>query len=114
MAYAPLAQGLLTGKYGPESRFAPDDRRHRLPHFRAKAWPENLRLLDRMRTIAHRRGGSLSQMAVRWVLDHAAISCAIVGAKTPTQVDDSIGVIGWHLGEDERSYLSDPLVSHRE
>jgi len=106
MPYGPLAQGLLTGKYGPETTFAPTDRRHRLPHFGKEAWSRNMRLLGRMRTIAHVHEKTLPEIALRWVLDHPAVSCVIAGAKSPAQVDSNLGALGWRFTPSERAYLA--------
>jgi aryl-alcohol dehydrogenase-like predicted oxidoreductase len=100
-AYGPLAQGLLTGKYGYETRFAPDDRRHRLSHFQEPALQKNLQRFERMRGIGMRYHKSPTQTAIRWVLEHPAISCAIVGAKSPAQIEENAGALDWHLSQED-------------
>lgn len=107
LVYGTLAQGLLTGKYSPESRFDGDDRRHRLPHFSEKAWPTNLRIIDRVRRVCARYGKEPAQVAVRWVLSNPAVSCAIVGAKSPAQVDSNVGALGWELSPEDQRYLAE-------
>jgi len=106
ISYGPLAQGLLTGKYGPETTFAPNDRRHRLPHFCKDAWPKNLQLLDRMEKTAQAHGKTLAQVALRWVLDQPEINSVITGAKSPVQVEGYLGALGWQLSQAEREYLA--------
>lgn len=106
VVYGPLAQGLLTGKYGASHRFGTDDRRHRLPHFREEKIAESLRAVQRLREIGARRECSPAQVAIRWALDHPAVSCAVVGAKSPDQVKDNVQALGWKLELEERSYLS--------
>ena len=107
LAYGPLAQGLLTGKYGLDTHFGQDDRRHRLPHFQEKAIAQNLRIVDRLREVGERHQRSPAQVAIRWVLDYTAISCAITGAKSPLQIEDNVMATGWSLAQDECRYLSD-------
>jgi aryl-alcohol dehydrogenase-like predicted oxidoreductase len=107
LAYGTLAQGLLTGKYGRASRFDSNDRRHRLPHFQADALEINLRLVERIRTMSEQHRHSPTQIAIRWVLDTSSIASVIVGAKTPTQIEENVEVMSFKLNETQRKWLSD-------
>jgi len=107
IAYGPLAQGLLTGKYDLNSRFGQDDRRHRLPHFQGKALVENLRIVDRLKEMGERHQKSPAQVAIRWVLDYTSVTCAIAGTKSPPQIEENVGALGWSLAQDECRYLAD-------
>jgi aryl-alcohol dehydrogenase-like predicted oxidoreductase len=51
VAYGPLAQGLLTGKYGADAKFDSDDRRSRLSHFQKETLKENLASVERLEVI---------------------------------------------------------------
>jgi aryl-alcohol dehydrogenase-like predicted oxidoreductase len=101
MAYGPLAQGMLSGKYGKNSRFAPGDRRCRLPQFSAKCWERNDRVLETLRRIAVLHGRSPSQVAIRWVLDSGLVDAVVIGAKKPAQVESNLGAFGWSLKPSE-------------
>ena len=101
MCYGPLAQGLLTGKYGADSRFGLDDRRHRLPHFHQGFLERSRSTFEHMNQVAARHGKTITQVALRWVLDHPGVSSVVVGAKTPQQLDENLGAIGWSLAPDE-------------
>lgn len=105
LAYGPLAQGLLAGKYEESARFGTDDRRSRLPHFQAERISRHLAVVDRLRELGRRFHKTPSQLALRWVLDAPCVACAIVSAKTPAQVEDNVGACGWCLQGDERAYL---------
>lgn len=107
IAHGPLAQGLLTGKYDLNSRFGQDDRRHRLPHFQGKALVEHLRIVDRLKEVGERHQRSPAQVAIRWLLDYTSVTCAITGAKSPPQIEDNVGAVGWSLAQDECRYLAD-------
>ncbi len=95
LAYGPLAEGLLAGKYSGMSRFDTDDRRSRLPHFQGDAFRQNLARADRVRQVAESGSKSPVQVAVNWVLANDAVSAAIVGIKTRAQVEDVAGSVGW-------------------
>jgi aryl-alcohol dehydrogenase-like predicted oxidoreductase len=106
LSYGPLAQGLLTGRHSKQATFPENDRRHRLPHFQTAALEKNILAVSRMKSISDRYGRSLPQMAIRWALDTPGISCTIVGAKRPSQVEDNAGAAGWQLTADDWNELA--------
>jgi aryl-alcohol dehydrogenase-like predicted oxidoreductase len=103
--YGALAQGFLTGKYALYRQFSENDRRHRLPHFQKNLRERGLKLLSRLESQGARLNRTLPQVALRWILDKQDNACAIFGAKSPNQVDDNIGAIGWRLRRDQIQYL---------
>lgn len=105
IAYGTLAQGLLGGRYGPDSRFGDDDRRHRLAHFAPDAWPRNRELLGRLERTARETGHGVAEVAIRWVLEHPSVTCAIVGARSPDQVEANARALGWRLDRGSRQFL---------
>lgn len=107
LAYGPLAQGLLTGKYSADIAFAVDDRRQRLLHFQKDRFAKNLKTVDRLRAIGAKNQYSPTQTAIRWVLDAPGIAGAVVGAKTPKQVEENAGAVGWHIDRRDWKLLAD-------
>lgn len=97
LAYGVLAQGLLTGKYDPSSRFPASDRRSRLPQFQGDAWARTAGLLERVAAAARVHGRTIAQVAIRWVLDQPGVACAIVGARTAAQAESNAMAAGWEL-----------------
>ncbi len=93
IAFTPLAQGMLTGKYLngiPEGSRATQGKSLR-PSFLNDRAIENLRQLN---AIAERRGQTLAQMAIAWVLRDGGITTALIGASRPSQVEDCVGAVG--------------------
>ena len=84
IAYSPLYRGLLTGKYTPETTF--DDSRANNPLFRGEAFATMLQGLAELKPIAAKHSLTLTQLALRWILTHPALSCAIVGIKKPDHI----------------------------
>ncbi len=82
----PLARGLLSGKYGSASRF-PEGDWHR--HGFVGEPEEMLGKIDRLKDLAQARGGSLAELALRWVVRHEGVSAAIPGAKRVEHVRDN-------------------------
>jgi aryl-alcohol dehydrogenase-like predicted oxidoreductase len=105
LVYGPLSQGLLTGKYGSDAYFAANDRRSRLTYFQGQHLAENLKIVRRIGRVGKSYGKLPSQVAIRWVLENPAISCAITGAKSPAQIEENVGALGWHLSQKDRQYI---------
>ena len=98
LARVPLASGLLTGKISIATEFAEDDHRRFNRHGEAFDRGETfsgvdvetaLQAVEELKSIAP-PGVSLAQFALRWILMHDAVSCAIPGARRPSQVDDNV------------------------
>ncbi|MEU8794826.1 L-glyceraldehyde 3-phosphate reductase [Streptomyces sp. NPDC048643] len=110
IAYSPLEQGLLTGRYldgiPEDSRAASDS-----PFLSADTVTEEL--VGRLRTlneIAASRGQSLAQLALAWVLRGGRVTSALIGASSPRQLEDSVAAIGnLEFGADELARI-DELV----
>lgn len=113
LAYGPLAQGLLTGKYDTNTRFAPDDRRHRLPHFQGEQLKKNLSIVSRQGKVGELYHKSTTQVAIRWILENPAISCAIVGAKSPLQIEHNVGAMGWKLPQSHYQFIVNGISATR-
>ncbi len=97
LARVPLASGMLTGKMNLSSQFAPDDHRSfnrngeafdRGETFSGVDYEAGLQAVEQLKSICP-AGMSMAQFALRWILMFDAVSCAIPGAKRPTQVDDN-------------------------
>merc|ERR1712176_1691029 len=101
VAYSPLAQGILSGKYSESN--IPSGARGRIYNesFLRKARP----LLDLMKTIGDDHGGKTrSQVALNWLLTNPDV-VVIPGAKNKEQVEDLMGALGWELDEGEVTEL---------
>jgi myo-inositol catabolism protein IolS len=83
----PLRMGILTGKFTPETSFPEGDIRKNWPQ---EEWfRESLEKVERLRDL-EADDQTLGQLALRFVLDHPAVSVAIPGAKTPEQVEANV------------------------
>jgi myo-inositol catabolism protein IolS len=87
----PLAMGILTGKFSPETRFGPDDfrRRWRENPEEYEVFLDDLAKVEKLRPLAE--GRTLAQLALQFVIAHPAVTAAIPGAKKPKQVRDNAG-----------------------
>ncbi|WP_228811325.1 aldo/keto reductase [Nocardia otitidiscaviarum] len=90
IVYSPLQSGLLTGAFHSDRVLAPDDWRSGSPDFTTDL-PANLALVDALRPIAARYDVSVAEVALAWATAWPGVTGAIVGARTPTQIDGWIG-----------------------
>lgn len=97
LARVPLCSGLLTGKFNAASSFSADDHRQYNRHgeafdvgetFSGVPYSLGLEAVEQLRPLLPAQV-SMAQFALRWILMHDAVSCAIPGAKNPTQVGDN-------------------------
>jgi len=89
IVYSPMQSGLLTDSFTAErvAKLAQDDWRPRSPAFQEPSLSRNIALRDCLRPVAQRHGTTVSAIAVAWTLSWPGLSGAIVGARSPQQVD---------------------------
>ena len=107
ITWGSLGQGILTGKYGPASRFGSDDRRSReiYRNFHGEKLRKNLEIVEAMKPIAREHGVRLGAVAVRFILDRIPGSIALCGVKAPDQL--LTDALGWQLTHREIQILDD-------
>ena len=106
LAYSPMAQGFLTGKFGADHKFAEGDIRAKNRLFQPDMYARVQEALARLRPIAERKGVTLGQLALAWVISHPQ-TCAIAGARNADQStkNASAGLIS--LSEAELSEIDE-------
>ncbi|HSW51074.1 MAG TPA: aldo/keto reductase, partial [Bryobacteraceae bacterium] len=109
IAYSPMKSGLLTGKMTREriARMPPDDFRQRTPSFQEPRLTRNLQLVEVLRNIGARHGRTPGEVAVAWVLRHTAVTAAIVGLRSPAQLEGVRGALSFRLSEKEIGEIAD-------
>jgi aryl-alcohol dehydrogenase-like predicted oxidoreductase len=99
LAYGPLAHGLLGGTVTAATTFAAGDWRATAPAFTGAGFTRNLQVVAELRAFAARRGATIAQLAVAWVLSHPAVQVAIVGARTPAHLAESAAALNLSLSQ---------------
>jgi aryl-alcohol dehydrogenase-like predicted oxidoreductase len=99
IVYSPMQSGLLTGAFSVAraAKLGADDWRSRSPNFTGEGLRKNLALADALRPIAARHETTVAAVAVAWALAWPGVTGAIVGARTPEQVDGWIGAASLEL-----------------
>ncbi|HET8851022.1 MAG TPA: aldo/keto reductase [Ktedonobacteraceae bacterium] len=98
LARVPLASGMLTGKFRPETQFALNDHRNYNRHgeafdqgetFSGVDYETGLQAVEELRKLAP-EGTTMAQFALRWILMFPEVTSAIAGAKNTQQVEDNV------------------------
>ncbi len=112
IAWSPLAQGVLTGKYMPGAKVPADSRAANKTMNRfIKQWlnDETLTAVQALRPIADGAGVKLSQLALAWVLHQRNVTSVIVGATRPEQVHENAAAADVRLSDDVLAAIDSAL-----
>ncbi len=93
IVFSPLAQGLLTDRY---LKGIPKNSRAAKPHGFLKAkdiTEDKIKIIRRLNELAEKRGQTLAQMTLAWILRHNQITSLLVGASRISQIEDAVGVL---------------------
>jgi aryl-alcohol dehydrogenase-like predicted oxidoreductase len=102
LAYGPLAHGLLTGALDEETTFGPGDWRSGAPFFKGQDFHRNLETVRELERFASEElDCSVAQLAIAWILANPAVHVAIVGVRSPSHIEDSVGAAALKLSEDQ-------------
>ncbi len=113
MAYGSLGHGLLTGAFTPETTFDANDWRSRgvffgQPILKGDNFKHNVALVDRIkREVAEPRGVPMSQLALAWVLSNPVVSTALVGSRTPEELQQNLAGAELKLTDEERKTIDE-------
>ena len=118
MGYGSLGHGLLTGAFTAATSFGEASKDWRgggvafgQPILRGENFKKNVAVVERIRReVAEPRGVSVSQIALAWVLGNPAISTALVGARTPAEVDANDAGAELDLTTSERTLIDSILT----
>lgn len=103
IVYSPMQSGLLTDRFSVQRvrQLAQDDWRRRSSDFSSPRLERNLALRDALLPVAARRGAGVAEVAIAWTLAWPGVTGAIVGGRTPEQVDGWIGAAGLELAAED-------------
>lgn len=104
LAYSPLSQGLLTGKYGLHQDQKPQGARSLDPRFSQSGLAKLQPVIDTLRAIGDRYERTPAQVALNWLIGQGDV-VPIPGAKNASQASQNAGALGWALDAEARSQL---------
>jgi len=116
IVWGPMAHGLLTGKFSRErlQNLNQEDnfRRQISLYFQEPELSVNLELVESLPPIAQKAGLTMAQLAIAWVLRRPEVTAAIVGARRPSQIEETVSAGDWVLSKEAISAI-DRLIGKR-
>ena len=106
LAYSPMAQGLLTGKFAKDHKFQKGDHRASNRLFMPENFQRVHQALDRLRPLAEENKISLGQLALAWIISHTG-ACAIAGARSADQAAQNAAASEVSLSDDDLARLDE-------
>jgi aryl-alcohol dehydrogenase-like predicted oxidoreductase len=97
-AYGVLSRGLISGHWS-KAREGERDFRGISPRFQGENLDRNLGLVERLRAVAERKGVTVAQLAIAWVLSRGENIVPLVGARTRARLTEALGAAGVRLGD---------------
>jgi len=112
--YSPMQRGLLTGKYTKDSvgKMDPRDHRRNEPYFQEPELSIHLKLVERLGPVVERNKRSMAQLSLSWVLRRDEITAAIVGARSPSQIEQTVLAGDWELDKEDLLEIDKALKEH--
>ena len=122
MAYGSLAYGMLSGTFHAGMSFDENDWRSKggmlgninlfrtlfgLEHF-----SRNLAAVEELKRLATKYGKTLPQFALRWTLSNPVVGTALVGFRTPAEVGENLGALGWEISSADMEEVEAVLARH--
>jgi aryl-alcohol dehydrogenase-like predicted oxidoreductase len=106
LAYSSMAQGLLTGKFGPDHTFAKGDHRFKNKLFQPENYERVQKALERLRPIAAANHVTLGQLALAWLISQPG-TCAIAGARNSEQAVQNAAAGNVRLSAEDLAAIDD-------
>ena len=111
LVFGPLAHGLLSGRMRESSTFDADDWRGKSPDFTAEIFRRSLAVVERLKGgFARQKDTSLPQLAVGWTLANPAVHVTIVGARRPSQLDETAQAADIELSTSDLQAIDEMLT----
>ena len=112
LAYSPLAQGLLTGKMGPDREFAEGDVRRGNPRYSVENRQRVASLLEEFKPIAEEHEITLTQLTIAWTIAQTGLTHALCGARNPQQAQENAAAGDVRLTDSEIEHMNKAIERH--
>ena len=115
VTYSSIAQGILTGKFGPKPKFKEGDNRARTVPFDPEVYPHIYAGIQKMKEVAQEANRPLVHLAIRWLTVQPGVGCVLIGARTPEQLNDNLAAMEGDISDDVLNRITDiseEIMSH--
>jgi aryl-alcohol dehydrogenase-like predicted oxidoreductase len=103
IVYSPMQKGILTEKFSRDwvNGLPDSDHRARDSRFMEPDLSVNIEFVEALREMAKAKGKTIAQLAIAWTLRRPEVTAAIVGARKPYQIEETVQAGEWELSGDE-------------
>lgn len=105
IAYSPLAQGLLTGKFSRDNRPQEGDNRNGNTLFKGEHYEQSRAAVEQLKPIAQKYGVTTGQLSLQWLLGQPGMTSVIVGARNVEQVQGNVACAGFKISDEDRAAI---------
>lgn len=112
LSYSSLALGLLSGRIGPDRRFAGDDQRNDNPRFSTGNREKVARLMQDIAPVVDSHQATPAQIVIAWTIQQPGITFALCGARSPEQAIENARAGRIRLSPDEIETISEAATRH--
>ena len=107
VAYSPLGRGFLTGTFLKPDDLAQNDLRRNMPRFQAKNFESNLKLVERIKTIAKEKDCTTAQLALAWLLAQGDDIVPIPGTRNALRLNENLKAVDIKLNPEDLQKISE-------
>jgi aryl-alcohol dehydrogenase-like predicted oxidoreductase len=109
VAYSPLGRGFLTSEVKPASEYGPDDMRSFDERWQPGNYEQNVAAIERLTELAQRKGASVTQLALAWLLAQGDDIVPIPGTRSPDRLAENVGAADVTLTADDLKLVDEIL-----
>ena len=110
VAFSPMANGFLSGKYDKNTKFTTDDYRSKMPQFKAENIDKNKDLINLLASIAEEKKATLAQISMAWMINKKPYIVPIPGTRKAERLQENAKTSEIKLSKQEVKYIDEVLA----
>ncbi|EJD38733.1 Aldo/keto reductase [Auricularia subglabra TFB-10046 SS5] len=109
VAYSPLGRGMLGGRIRSRADLEPGDKRLLFPRYSEENFPKNLELVEKLKSLAEKKGVTIGQLTLAWVMAQGEDIIPIPGTANLARLEEDIGALEVNISNEEVHEVRDIL-----
>ncbi|ORX86779.1 aldo/keto reductase [Anaeromyces robustus] len=109
VAFSPMASGFLSGKYNKDNKYEGDDVRRVITRFKKDNVIANQPLLDMLKSFAEKKGATMAQVSLAWMLKKSPVVIPIPGMRSDQRIEENLSSVNVELTDQEYQDLENEL-----
>ena len=109
VAFSPMGCGFLSGKYNKDMKYEGDDFRRVITRFKPENIEANQPLLDMLKSFADKKGATMAQISLAWMLKKSPFIIPIQGMRSDARIEENLSSVNVELTDDEYNQIENEL-----